>query len=325
MNQVGGFMLECLPNELVMLSFDSKTKLIFERMLNHGLESVKDKMQIEVDVPEINVTNIISARISLENNKLEINPKIIATVNNRRTEFVLDSSSIEKFSDLVNASEAPIDQRPYLDHLKQICKESFTRTATKEYVKRQKDTSGLACEFTTCRIKFTKNSDGTYSGQVISPFRMRCYDEATNKSIDTEDQKNSEIARFNASLDYISSLADAINLKKDVYKEFMHMVQQGSRDKQPIIVKFDEDQPIIKNDTNVIVVNKYQGIIESYDSNSKSYTVIVNGKTIKTTIDKLDPLETGRAILNSPNLTLTLPETHYRDQKINLIALKVRI
>ena len=324
MNQVGGFMLECLPNELVMLNFDNKTKLIFERMLNHGLQSVKDKMQIEVDVPEINVTNIISARISLENNKLEINPKIIATVNNRQTEFVLDSLSIEKFSNLVNASEAPIDQRPYLDHLKQICKESYTRTLTNKYIQDQKDNSGLACEFTTCRIKFTKNSDGTYSGQVISPFRMRCYDTETNKSIDTEDQKNSEIARFNASLDYIISLVDAINARKDVYKDFMHMVQLGFSKETPIIVKFDEDQPIIKNKTNVIVENKFNGIINSYDSNSKLYNVIVDGKIIKTTIDKLDPLQTGQAILSSPNLILTLPKSIFHQEKINLIALKVR-
>ena len=166
MNQVGGFMLECLPNELVMLSFDLKTKRIFERMLNHGLQSIKDKMQIDVVVPEINVTNIISARISLKNNKLEINPEIIAIINDRQTKFVLDSLSIEKFSDLVNASEAPIDQRPYLDHLKQICKESYTRTAIKEYVKRQKDTSG-SLEFTTCRIKFTKRHNGMYSEKLL--------------------------------------------------------------------------------------------------------------------------------------------------------------
>ena len=146
----------------------------------------------------------------------------------------------------------------------------------------------------------------------------------TNKSIDTEDQKNSEIARFNASLDQISRLTDAINPKKDVYKEFMHMVKDGFIEKTPIIVKFDEDQPIIKENTNVIVYNKYNGFIESYDRYSKSYTVIVNGQRIQTTIDKLDPLETGRAILNSPNLKLTLPYSSFHRQKINLIALKVR-
>ena len=93
--------------------------------------------------------------------------------------------------------------------------------------------------------------------------------------------------------------------------------------KTPIIVKFDEDQPIIKNKTNVIVENKFNGIAKSYD-NSKSYTVIIDGKIIKTTIDKLDPLQTGQAILNSPNLILTLPKSTFHQEKINLIALKVR-